>query len=93
MSATVVGSQLRCEVHSGLRLYVNTAMVEIDQNRDVECQLNQELRMCNLVSAQPPVCQYQCVCPAEGPGCQMAFLYWAKQEQEPESQLCELLLT
>ena len=93
MLATVLGSQLHCDTHRGLRLYVNSAMEDIDQNTDVECQVNQELRKCNLLSAQPSVCQYQCLCPAEGPGCQLALLYWHKQEQVPESRLCELLLT
>ena len=66
MSATIVGSQLHCGVRSGLRLYVNTAMVEIDQNTDVECQLNRELRMCNLVSAEPPSVSVSVCLPRRG---------------------------
>ena len=93
MLATVVGSQLHCDTPRGLRLFVNTAMVDIDSNTDVQCQLNQDLKICSLVSAQPSVCQYQCVCPVESAGCQVALLYFSKQEEMPGTQLCELLLT
>ena len=93
MLATVVGSHLHCDSNRGLRLYVNSALVDIYPKTDVAYQQNQKLTQCSLVSAQPSVCQFRCVCPEEAAGCQMALLFFTKQEQIPKTQLCDLILT
>ena len=93
MLATVVGSQLHCDARDGFRLFVNTALVDIDSITYVQCQLNQDLIACGLVSAQPSVCQYQFEGSVESAQCQMALLYFTKQQEVPGTQLCEPLLT